>query len=89
MSVWRGGEGGREVRDDVLLFAEAKAEFDAIVSNGWVGAVSCSIMAEVWAELGNAEEVQNVMKTAEAKGLPTSGNTFNLELFLLKAQLKR
>ena len=54
-----------------------------------MGAASCSVMAQVWAELGNVEQVQQLIEMAQANGLPTSGENFNLGLFLLKAQLKR
>lgn len=70
-------------------WSEARAEFDVLVSNGWVGAASCTVMAEVWAEVGDPEQVRNVIAMAQTRGLPTSGETFSLSLFLLKSQLKR
>lgn len=70
------------------MFAEAKAEFEMMVSKGW-GSTGCTLMAEMWAELGDTEKLQEVIKMVEEKGPVSPAKKLYMKIRLIKAQLKR
>lgn len=70
----------------VDVYAEAKEQFSIIKSEGWASVKAYSLMAQLWAEQGQVEEIQTLMEEAKKEGC------FSQEAFLpvlVQVQLKR
>ena len=67
--------------------AEATVQFDALKSEGWANLKSYVAMASLWAELGDLEQLHEIVQETEAKEI--AGRSQVLAPLQIKAQLKK